>query len=70
MPFDLYHRDDQPVEVRAAYGTSSPSVLAATDDGYVVLLSDVDLSGCEGSVERFSSAIDAAAGRAGLSWPS
>ena len=70
LAFDTYHLDDQPEGVRAAHADHAPVVLAATDDGYVVLLARDELSECAGSVERFSSALDSAAARAGLSWPS
>ena len=69
VPFDTYHRDDQPAEVRAAHGDRVPVVLAATADGFVVLVDSDELSACAGSVEQFSHAIDAAVSRAGLSMP-
>jgi hypothetical protein len=70
VPFDTYHRDDQPADVRAAHGDRVPVVLAATDDGLVVLVDADELSACAGSIEQFSHAIDAAVTRAGLRWAS
>ena len=69
MPFDLYHRDDQPDDVRAAHEGRGAVVLAATDDAYVVLLAPEELATCAGSVDRFSAALDAAIAAAGLSLP-
>jgi hypothetical protein len=70
VPFDTYHRDDQPADVRAAHGDRVPVVLAATDDDFVVLVDADELSAYAGSIEQFSHAIDAAVTRAGLSMPS
>ena len=69
VPFDTFHRDDQPDDVRAAHQDQEPVVLAATDDGFVVLLAPADLESCAGSVDHLSSAIDTAAAAAGLRWP-
>jgi hypothetical protein len=69
VPFDTYHRDDQPAEVRAAHGDHLPVVLAATDDSFVALVDSDELSACAGSIEQFSHAIEAAVSRAGLSMP-
>ena len=43
MPFDAYHRDDQPAEVRAATGDVAPVVVAETTAGIVNLLAPADL---------------------------
>ena len=69
-PFETFHRDDQPGEVRAAHGDQAPAVLADTDAGLVVLLRPNELAACSGSVEAFSDALDAALARNGLRWPS
>src|SRR5215212_682976 len=39
VPFDTFHRNDQPDTVRAAADGAAPLVLAETDSGHVVLLS-------------------------------
>jgi hypothetical protein len=70
VPFDMYHRDDQPADVRAAHGDREPVVLAGIDGGFVVLIAADELSACAGSIEQFSQAIDAAVTRAGLNVPS
>jgi hypothetical protein len=72
-PFDTYHLNDQPEDVRAAYGGAAPVVLAETDDETVVLLGPRELATCAGSVKRLLSVIDVAVGArglSGLSWPS
>ena len=70
VPFDAYHRDDQPSDVRPVHEDHLPVVLAATDDEYVVLLGPDELSACAGSIKRFAHAIDTAVTRVGLIWPS
>lgn len=69
VPFDAYHRDDQADNVRAAHEDRAPVVLAATDNGFVVLLGPDALATCAGSVEQLSYAVDAAVTRARLTWP-
>lgn len=69
VPFETFHRDDQPSEVRAAHGDGAPAVLAETDAGLVVLLGPDELATCAGSVDELSDAIDSAIKRAQLRWP-
>lgn len=53
VPFVTFHRDDQPPEVRAASGDTTPVVVAQMDDGeVVVLLGGVELESCERSPAR------------------
>ena len=60
-PFDTYHRDDQPGNVRAALMGSAPAVVAELHDGTVVPLLDGDaLEACGGDVQRLVDAVDAA----------
>jgi hypothetical protein len=66
VPFDTFHRDDQPDAVRRVVGTVLPSVVAETDDGVVILLDPAALDACNGSVDRLAEAIDAALTRLGL----
>jgi hypothetical protein len=68
VPFDTYHRNDQPEAVRAAAGGLAPVVVAQTESGYVVLLAPDDLTACAGSIDLLTDAIEAAAMRVGLSW--
>ena len=69
VPFDAYHRDDQPADVRAAHRDRVPAVLAETSDRIVVLAGPDELARCAGSIEAFTDAINAAVTRAGLTWP-
>lgn len=67
LPFDTYHRDDQPEEVRAATGGITPVVVAETASGVSVLLGPDELEQCHGSPELLRQAIEAALGSTGLS---
>jgi hypothetical protein len=69
VPFDTYHLNDQPGEVRAAHDEPAPVVLADTDDGLIVLLGRRELSACGGSVRRLVETIDTAAAARSLGWP-
>ena len=68
VPFETYHRDDQPEGVRAAAGGRVPVVVAETGDGWTVLLDGDALDACAGSPEALVRALDEALGRLGLSW--
>ncbi|MBM3658445.1 MAG: hypothetical protein FJW95_02940 [Actinobacteria bacterium] len=67
VPFDTYHRDDQPEAVRAL-GTV-PVVVAETAGGVRVLLDAADLESCGGSVDALALAVAVAIADAGLRWP-
>jgi hypothetical protein len=69
VPFETFHRDDQPSDVRAAHGDRAPAVLAETESGLVMLLGPDELATCSRSIEEFSDAIDAALDHASLMWP-
>jgi len=69
VPFDTYHRDDQPDAVRAAVGGAAPVVVAVTDAGIVALLGGDDLDACQGSVEGLAEAIERAVTAVGMEWP-
>lgn len=68
VPFDTFHRNDQPDTTRATAEGRAPVVVAETDVGHVLLLSAADLDACGGSVDRLVEAIDRAAASAGLAW--
>ena len=68
VPFDTYHRNDQPHAIRATSGGEAPVVVAATNTGHVVLLDAGDLATCEGSIDRMVEAIEQSAARLGLTW--
>jgi hypothetical protein len=69
IPFDTYHRDDQPDAVRAAVGGNLPAVVAETEAGIVVLLGPAELEACGGEPERLVAAIEAAVVARGVAWP-
>ena len=68
VPFDTYHRNDQPDTIRTAAGGQAPVVVAETDTGHVLLLASGDLEACDGSIDRLVEAIEQAATRVGLTW--
>lgn len=69
IPFDTYHRNDQPEQVRAASRGRAPVVVAITDGGGVVpLLGTEELEACAGSVDRLVDAVEASISAAGLRW--
>jgi hypothetical protein len=69
VPFDTYHRNDQPPEVRRSTADVAPAVVAETDRGVVALLGPPELDACHGSINRLVDAIEAAAAHARLRWP-
>jgi len=69
VPFDTFHRDDQPESVRIAAGGRAPVVVAHTDSGHVLLLDPGDLDACDGSIDRLVVAIERSVTRLGLAWP-
>jgi hypothetical protein len=68
VPFDTYHRNDQPDSVRRAADRQAPVVVAETDGGHVMLLAPAALESCDGSIDRLVEAIEHAAERLGLTW--
>ena len=68
VPFDTFHRNDQPDTIRNAAGGHAPVVIAETDTGHVLLLTSDDLEECDGSTDRLVEAIEQAATRVGLTW--
>ncbi len=68
IPFETFHRDDQPASVREAMGGRTPVVVAVTDEGVVELLEATDLEHCQGSPQALIDAVENAALHLGLSW--
>ncbi|MDP1793996.1 MAG: hypothetical protein Q8K63_07635, partial [Acidimicrobiales bacterium] len=60
IPFETYHRDDQPVAVRAAANGVTPVVVLESSGGFRVLLGPDELDACAGSPERLRAMIEAA----------
>ena len=69
VPFDTFHRDDQPEAVRAAAAGRAPVVVVETSVGYAVLLGESEITACEGSIDRLVEAIESAVERQGVAWP-
>ena len=68
VPFDTFHLDDQPADVRTLLDGRAPAVVARTDSGLTLLLAGAELDRCEGSPEKLATALTDAAARAGLVW--
>lgn len=68
VPFDTFHRNDQPDPVRAAANGQAPVVVAETDAGHVVLLAAGELDACNRSIDLLVEAIEQSAERLGLTW--
>lgn len=69
VPFDTFHRDDQPAAVRAAIGDALPAVVADTERGIVTLLGPRELDACGGEVDALVTAIERAVDTHALAWP-
>ncbi len=68
VPFDTYHRNDQPDPIRTVAGGQAPVVVAETDTGHIILLAPADLDACDGSIDRLVEAIERSAVRLHLTW--
>jgi hypothetical protein len=68
VPFNTYHRNDQPTAIRAAANGRAPVIVAETDTDAVLLLAPDDLDACNGSTDRLVAAIEHAAARLELTW--
>jgi hypothetical protein len=66
IPFETYHRNDQPEAVRALLAGRYPAVAAETDDGFVLLLGPEGLEACAASPDALVEALAIAASRLGL----
>ena len=68
VPFDTFHRNDQPDGARPLTEGCLPAVLAETDTGFVHLVGPAELDDCGRSPERLVAVIEAAVTRVGLAW--
>ena len=68
VPFETYHRNDQPGAIRRVAGGLAPVVVAETGTGHSVLLGPAELEVCDGSIDLLVEAIGRAAERMGLAW--
>ena len=69
VPFDTFHRNDQPHQVRLAVQGAAPVVVAETADGIVPLLDPATLDACAGSIDHMVTALERAVVELGLLWP-
>ena len=70
VPFHTYHRNDQPAAIRAATHDTAPAVVAVTTNGVVPLRGPTELREYRGSTAQLITAIECAAERLELIWPS
>ncbi|MCU1369863.1 MAG: hypothetical protein JWO77_1057 [Ilumatobacteraceae bacterium] len=70
VPFETFHRNDQPAPVRALLNGRYPAVAAETDDGWALLLGPEELDACGSSPDALTASVEAASERLGLRWPS
>jgi hypothetical protein len=68
VPFEAFHRNDQPASVRVAAAGRAPVIVAETVDGSVLLLGPDDLDACAGSIDSMVDAMEREAQRHGLVW--
>jgi hypothetical protein len=67
VPFETFHRDDQPDSVRRAVNGKAPVVVAETDDAAVhLLLDNAQIEACAASPDALIDAITTALAQAGL----
>lgn len=69
VPFDTYHRDDQPPEVRVTAQNRAPVIVAETTTGHVVLLDGLRIENAGGDPHRLIEMIETAVAEVGLEWP-
>jgi hypothetical protein len=70
VPFDLVHLNERDEQIRTVSEGHTPCVLAHTGSGLIRLLGPAELGAAGGDVERFATALRAAAARTGSRWPS
>jgi hypothetical protein len=69
VPFDTFHRNDQPADVGTLLGSDLPAVVADTDHGLRLLLGPAALEACGASPDRLADALTRAAEDLELDWP-
>jgi hypothetical protein len=66
IPLETVHLDERDEALRAFTDGRTPCVVAATDDGFVMLVDDAELAGCDGSPGCLVTAISTNASTLGL----
>ena len=69
VPFDTYHRDDQPPEIRVISENRAPVVVAETTTGHVVLLDGQRIEEADGDPHQLVELIERAVNERSLLWP-
>ena len=69
VPFETFHRNDQPDDVRALLAGTAPAVVADTGGGLVLLLGPADLEACGSSPEALVAALEREVEARPLAWP-
>lgn len=69
VPFDTYHRDDQPPQIRVISENRAPVVVAETTTGHVVLLDGQRIEEADGDPHQLVELIERAVNERSLFWP-
>lgn len=69
VPFDTYHRDDQPPQIRVISENRAPVVVAETTTGHVVLLDGQRIEEADGDPHQLVELIEKAVNERSLLWP-
>ena len=69
VPFDTYHRDDQPPQIRVISENQAPVVVAETTTGHVVLLDGQRIEEADGDPHQLVELIERAVNERSLLWP-
>jgi len=69
VPFDTYHRDDQPPEIRVISENRAPVVVAETTTGHIVLLDGQRIEEADGDPHQLVELIERAVNERSLLWP-
>ena len=68
VPFEVVHRDEQAAEIARAIGDNTPAVVAATDDGYRLVMGPAEFAGVDGDAAEFVRMLRKRTAEAGLVW--
>jgi len=69
VPFDTYHRDDQPPQIRVISENQAPVVVAETTTGHIVLLDGQRIEEADGDPHQLVELIERAVNERSLLWP-
>jgi hypothetical protein len=68
VPFDTYHRNDQPEPIRLTAAGQAPVIVAETGMGHTMILGPAELDACDGSIDQLVEAVERSVRRLGLNW--